>query len=106
MAPARTLRDAETGIVERHVRDLGAARAAALAAALGEAGWRGVLGGGDDYELCFAVSPQRVALLPDATAVGVSLTRIGVVCAGEGIELRPGDTVMQFSAAAFDHCGV
>jgi thiamine monophosphate kinase len=65
-----------------------------------------VPGDGDDYESCFTVSPQRVALLPDATAAGVSWTRIGVVCAGEGIELRRDDTVMQFSAAAFDHFGI
>ena len=43
------------------------------------------LGGGDDYELCLTVSPQRARLLSGvAASVGCPLTRVGI------IETRPG----------------
>ena len=44
--------------------------------------WALVLGGGDDYELCFTVPPER---LPDLKASGVTSTCIGELVAGEGV---------------------
>jgi thiamine-monophosphate kinase len=81
-------------------------RSAPLTAVLGDADWRGVLAGGDDYELCFAVPRERLALLPDPASAGVAWTRIGELRAGGGVELRRGGAVTQFSAAAFDHFGI
>lgn len=75
----------------------------ALREILGEDGWRGILGGGDDYELCFAVPPGRIAALTQAANNGVRCTRIGELTDAGGIEIRRAGAVMQFSAATFDH---
>jgi thiamine-monophosphate kinase len=77
----------------------------ALREILGEDGWRGILGGGDDYELCFAVPPGRIAALPQAASSGVTCTRIGELTDAGGIDVRRAGGVMQFSAATFDHFG-
>ncbi len=56
----------------------------------GEPGVRDrVLAGGDDYELCFTVAPDRRAdLLAISSRIGVVLTEIGRIEAGEGVEVR------------------
>lgn len=62
------------------------------------------LSGGDDYELCFAVSASRVqdmlsALPPEKWGY----TRIGVLKAERSIEVVRKGTVMRFSHSGFDH---
>lgn len=51
--------------------------------------WKAVLDGGDDYELCFCVPPEREAQLPDlAERTGEPLTRIGTILDTPGIWLE------------------
>ena len=50
--------------------------------------WADVLGGGDDYELVFAVPPRKQsALLDAALAAGVQVTHIGGFERGRGVQL-------------------
>ncbi|HEX6324052.1 MAG TPA: thiamine-phosphate kinase, partial [Vicinamibacterales bacterium] len=51
------------------------------------------LGGGDDYELCFAAAPHAVEALRDefTRTFGVPLTRVGEVVEGSGVVLRDND---------------
>jgi thiamine-monophosphate kinase len=63
-----------------------------LHAALGagsEAARRMALGGGEDYELCFAAGDEAVReLAPEFTAAfGIPLTRVGAVRAGSGVTI-------------------
>lgn len=63
----------------------------ALAARAGDRAIDHVLGGGDDYELCFTL-PAAVTPDPDWTADGtVPLTCVGVVEEGTGVYLRHAD---------------
>mgnify|MGYP005810327841 CR=1 FL=1 len=66
---------------------------AALVAVMGEARARELAAaGGDDYELCFTCPAARVAALEEAAAaLGVPVTRIGVMRAGEGVVIRDPD---------------
>ena len=49
------------------------------------------LGGGDDYELCFtAPAPAREKIASVARLLDLPLTRIGSVCAGEGVTVLDG----------------
>jgi thiamine-monophosphate kinase len=76
----------------------------ALRATAGESAWGWALGGGEDYELCCTVPPGRSAVLAGALMdIRGSLTRIGRVRREPGIELRRGNTVIQFSHSGFDH---
>lgn len=50
------------------------------------------LSGGDNYELCFTVPPERVAQVQSALAdVGCPVTRIGCIVAGDGVRVRAAD---------------
>jgi thiamine-monophosphate kinase len=88
----------------------------ALERSAGTGAWRQALAGGEDYELCFTVPPQRLAALEAAlAAMGADARRATaprpdapVHCIGElrpdrGIELNAGGVVMQFSHAGYDH---
>ncbi len=76
----------------------------AMRVALGERAWRFALDGGEDYELCFTVSPDREPVLAElAERIGTPLTCIGRIRAGCGIELERNNSVMQFSPLGFDH---
>ena len=63
------------------------------------------LGGGDDYELCFAVPPQNVARLTAQlppqewryTRIGQLRAELGAVVVGDG------GTVMEFSHSGYEH---
>ena len=58
--------------------------------------------GGDDYELCFAVSPEnedRLASMPEQPPV----TRIGELCRGDGLELTLEGEPWQAAGAGFAH---
>jgi len=77
---------------------------AALAAAAGADAWRYALGGGEDYELLFALPPQAQEQLSALTAVAqCPLTVIGELQAEPGLRLQGPDGVMQFSHSGFDH---
>jgi len=63
------------------------------------------LGGGDDYELCFSVAPERIErvqrLARDST---VPVTEVGVIEADPGVRCRHDDgSGYQPSARGFDH---
>jgi thiamine-monophosphate kinase len=76
----------------------------ALCAAAGDAAWRYALGGGEDYELAFAMPvEQRAELAGRAVAGGVRCTVIGRLRAAAGIELHRAGSVIQFSHSGFDH---
>ena len=52
-----------------------------------EDAWRTAATGGDDYELCFTVPPERVALLREcAPCFACRITGIGSIEAGSGVE--------------------
>lgn len=64
-----------------------------------------MLGGGDVYELCFTASAaQREQVQSAASAAGVSVTRIGMLLAGEPGTLQDGRGLPLHAArAGFDH---
>ena len=75
------------------IRAVGAERARPLA-----------LTGGEDYELCFAVPPQRVPALEHALpAARWNYRRIGTVREAPGVVVTRDGTVMQFSHFGYDH---
>jgi thiamine-monophosphate kinase len=60
--------------------------------------------GGDDYELCFTVPPERAAALEARlAAAGHLVRRIGVLTAGGTVVARDGGTVIEVSSRGFDH---
>jgi len=77
---------------------------AALRQALGATAWRRGLDGGEDYELCFTASAENSAPIAAISArTATIVTCIGHVEAGAGIEIRSGNSVIQFSPLGFDH---
>jgi thiamine-monophosphate kinase len=77
---------------------------APLLEAYGDAAWREGLAGGEDYELCFSAAPAHEAAIGSlAQRTGAAIARIGRLEAGEGIELKLHNTVMQFAPSGFDH---
>ena len=79
-------------------------RAAARAVAGDPRLWANVLGGGDDYELVFAVPPRRQAsLLAAAHATGIPVTAIGRFEAGKGVRLTAGGRPLRSPRAGFVH---
>ncbi|HYM26562.1 MAG TPA: thiamine-phosphate kinase [Steroidobacteraceae bacterium] len=76
-----------------------------LRAALGaERGRELALTGGDDYELCFAVHPDRVARLAEALPPQRwGYTRIGTLRAAPGAVVQREGTVMEFSHSGYEH---
>lgn len=76
----------------------------ALRRVLGEQAWRGALGGGEDYELCFTAPVAQAGTISAlATRIGVPVTCVGSVGSGSGLTLTRAGSVMQFSASGFDH---
>ncbi len=50
------------------------------------------LAGGDDYELCFSVAPERAAAVTaDLARLGCGVTRIGRIVAASGVRVRGAD---------------
>jgi len=73
-------------VIERDRVPLSAAARRAVTADPGL--WPEILGGGDDYELVFAVPPRRrQALLRTAAAAGVAVTSIGTLDDRRGVRL-------------------
>ncbi|MGE5278223.1 MAG: thiamine-phosphate kinase [Acidobacteriota bacterium] len=61
------------------------------------------LSGGDDYELLFAVAPERAAEVPAEGPGGVSVRRIGRIEPGRGAVLRSPSGDREVSALGYDH---
>ena len=57
--------------------------------------WRHVLSGGDDYELCFTVPPDRQQ---DLQRIGAPVYRIGTVTAEQGLRCMRAPMVPNMSA--------
>ena len=76
-----------------------------LRAALGETRARELaLTGGDDYELCFAVHPDRLAALgAELPPERWGYTRIGTLRATPGAEVLRDGSVMEFSHSGYEH---
>ena len=76
-----------------------------LRAAAGEAQAHTLaLGGGDDYELCFAVHPENVsALLTQLPPQRYGYTRIGALRAAPGAVVLRAGSVMEFSHSGYEH---
>jgi thiamine-monophosphate kinase len=76
-----------------------------LVAAVGEHRARELaLTGGDDYELCFTVSPSRIEDMLNAVPAGKwGYTRIGVLTADPRAAVIRDGSVMQVSHSGFDH---
>ncbi|MGN6655302.1 MAG: thiamine-phosphate kinase [Rhodanobacter sp.] len=63
------------------------------------------LGGGDDYELCFCVPPDRLSQVQgDLSRLGCGVTRIGRIVAGAGVRVRGHDGGwMELGTAGWEH---
>jgi thiamine-monophosphate kinase len=62
------------------------------------------LTGGDDYELCFTVAPDRESLLARVAAeAGCELTRVGVIEKTPGLRLFRGGIETRIEARGYDH---
>ena len=62
------------------------------------------LHGGDDYELCVCLrSEDFQAAAPKLAALGVSLTRIGVITAEPGLRLRQGSVLRAIEPRGYQH---
>jgi len=76
----------------------------ALREVLGPGAWRQALDGGEDYELCFSAAPGNTqAVEAAAVRAATAVSCIGTLTAASGIQLRDGNSVMQFSPFGFDH---
>ena len=77
----------------------------ALASTVGDTRARELaLTGGEDYELCFAVSPDNVARMTrDLPPAQWGYSRIGVLRAEPGHDVVHDGTVMHFSHSGWDH---
>lgn len=78
---------------------------AAVLAANNEAEQRHLaISGGDDYELCFTLSPENEAAMQKALdSIGVPVTRIGIITEGTGIKWREfGETIL-IEASGYKH---
>ena len=70
----------------------------AVRAYINETGdWSMPLTTGDDYELCFTVSPEKAALLT------LNCTRIGVIEAAPGLRLLKSGAVQPLNSKAYEH---
>jgi thiamine-monophosphate kinase len=68
-------------------------------------GRNAILGGGDDYELCFTAHPNSRDSIHELTDVlGIPITRIGQVKRGKGVSLLNGDgKPVKIDGRGYDH---
>ncbi len=59
--------------------------------------WRMPLMAGDDYELCFTVKPEKVALLP------LNCTKIGVIESSPGLRLKKSGSIQPIESNGYEH---
>ena len=90
--------------VAAHIEDAAMPRADAVVAA-GAAGEQALYSGGDDYELLFtAPSGARARLAALATRLNITLTRIGTITEGQGVQVLAADGRRRdFTKFGFDH---
>jgi thiamine-monophosphate kinase len=87
------------------VADVPLSPAARMAIATEPAAIETVLTGGDDFEILATVAPDRFeAFRREAGAVGVAITRIGTVEAGQGVRFCTDDgDVLAFRRSSYSH---
>ena len=78
---------------------------AAFARASGKDPIEMILAGGDDYELLFAVAPQKAGEIPAAAPDGAPLRRVGWLEEGHGALLRSAAGDRDIGALGWDHFG-
>jgi thiamine-monophosphate kinase len=68
-------------------------------------GWDLVVAGGDDYELCFTLSPEKAGLLDELRQyLDCDITKVGDIVSGQGVSCIMGDgTVMDSSDSGYQH---
>ncbi len=59
--------------------------------------WQMPLVAGDDYELCFTISPAKLASL------AISFTRIGVIDNGQGVRIHKSGTTRTLTKQGYEH---
>lgn len=91
--------------IERESIPLSPAGRAAIAQDQGW--WDAILGGGDDYELAFAIPPDGVARLAALSAdLGIAFTPIGVLTGmetGAGVTVRAGGQAVHIARSGYRH---
>jgi thiamine-monophosphate kinase len=67
--------------------------------------WDFALSGGDDYELCFTVPAQHIAVVQaDFARLGCGATKIGRIVEGEGVSVRHADgKPLELAHRGWDH---
>lgn len=67
--------------------------------------WDNVIAGGDDYELCFTLSPEKLDLLDGIRQrLDCNLTQVGEIVAGQGVSCITADgTVLEHSGSGYQH---
>lgn len=67
--------------------------------------WDSVIAGGDDYELCFTVSPEKVGVLDMVRQnLDCKLTRVGEIVSEQGVScIMPDGTVLDHSGSGYQH---
>ncbi|MDH5328050.1 MAG: thiamine-phosphate kinase [Gammaproteobacteria bacterium] len=67
-------------------------------------GWETIIGGGDDFELCFTVSPQHeVELLRVVQGLDCAIHCIGEIQQGDGLEIRENGQTIELQRAGYEH---
>jgi thiamine-monophosphate kinase len=101
---AKLCRASEVG-AEVEIADVPLSPAARQAVAAEPALIETILTGGDDFEVIATVVPERLeALRREATAAGVTITRIGTVTAGQGARFRDADgRALLFRRPSYSH---
>ena len=62
------------------------------------------LSGGDDYELCFTVSPEKMPELAMLIAEGkINATVVGEIVAGSGVQCELDGEVFELTSKGFQH---
>ena len=70
-----------------------------------DAGRNAIVGGGDDYELCFTAHPNSRESIQELTdMLGIPITRVGQIKRGKGVSLLGGDgKPVKIDGRGYDH---
>lgn len=66
--------------------------------------WQFALAGGDDYELCFTISPQNFEILK-TKQLDVPITKIGIITATSDLQFEYQNQVQSISVQGYQHFG-